>query len=128
MTSPPSTIRAARVLLILNALIWFALGAIISVGAHPSFREMDLLRVGMAVSTLLTAAVLTVLIGLLGRRSRPAYWLVVAALAGMSVLTVLDQFGLPDLAFLVLTLLALILLIRDRAWYLRADFESEQAA
>jgi amino acid permease len=68
---------------------------------------------------LLVAAALVGLAVWLGRRSRAAFSFAVVLLAAMILASIFDQFGLADLAFVIATLIPLILLIRDRAWYLR---------
>jgi len=130
MTTPPSTVRTARLLVLLNALIWLLFGVITAAGAHPSFREAGLLRWAMAASAFIAAIILVTLAGLLRRRPRIGYRLTVALLAVMILASFLDEFGLSDLIFVLVTLLPLALLLKDRAWYVRptSGGEPEQPA
>jgi hypothetical protein len=73
----------------------------------------------MAISSLLAAGFLALLVVLLRRRNRIAYWVAVISLAGISVAGTLDEIGLADLAFVIVTILPLVLLLKDRKWYLK---------
>jgi len=73
------------------------------------------------------AAGIKVMAGLLKRRSRLGYILTVALLAVMILASLLDDFGLADLLFVLVTLMPLALLIKDRAWYVRPSLDGQQA-
>lgn len=130
MTAPPSTVRTTRLLVLLNALLWLVFGVITVAGAHPSYREAGLLRWVMAASGLLAAIVLAVLSELLRGRPSVGYRLTVPLLAVIILASFLDEFGLADLIFVLVTLLPLALLLKNRAWYLRpaSGGEPEQPA
>ena len=131
MTKPPSTVPAAHFLLLLNALVWLVFGIIVAAGLHPSMPESDVFRWIMAVLALLTTGVLLGLRVFLRRRSRIAYYLTVGLLVVLSTLTVTDEFGLSDLIVLIIIAAPLVLLIKDRAWYLRrspGSLEGEPAS
>jgi hypothetical protein len=117
MTRTPSTVRYTRLLILINALFWFAFGVITAVGVHPSYEEANGLRWAMATAALLVAGVLGTLAVRLQRRSRLVYWIAVTSLAAMTVAAVLDELGLADIVFIVMTLLPLALLLKDRDWY-----------
>jgi len=121
MTKPPSTVTAAHFLLLLNALVWLVFGIIVAAGLHPSMPESDVFRWTMAVLALLTTSVLLGLWVFLRRRSGIAYYLTIGLLVVLSILTVTDEFGLPDLMVLIIIAAPLVLLIKDRAWYLRRN-------
>ena len=126
MTTPPSTVRITRLLVLLNSLLWVLFGIITAAGAHPSYREAGLLRWAMAASAFLAAIILVALAGLLKRRSRFGYMLTVVLLAVMILASLLDDFGLADLLYVLVTLLPLALLLKDRSWYLRPTSGGEQ--
>jgi predicted membrane channel-forming protein YqfA (hemolysin III family) len=73
----------------------------------------------MAILALLTTGLLMGLWLFLRRRSRLAYYLALGLLAVISLLTITDEFGLSDLIVLIITVAPLMLLIKDRAWYLQ---------
>jgi len=58
---------------------------------------------------------------LLSRRSRLAFYLAVILLTIIAVLSVTDQVGWIDLAALAVSVIPLLLLLKDRAWYLRRE-------
>jgi hypothetical protein len=55
----------------------------------------------------------------LRRRSRLAFYGALAVLAAIAVLSITDQVGLLDLVSLSISVIPLVLLVRDRRWYLR---------
>ena len=131
MTKRPSTVPAALFLLLLNALVWLVFGIIVAAGLHPSMPESDVVRWTMAVLAFLTTGVLLGLRVFLRRRSRIAYYLTIGLLVVLSTLTVTDEFGLSDLIVLIIIAAPLLLLIKDRAWYLRrspGSLEGEPAS
>ena len=118
MTTPPSSITATRSLLAVLAFLWLAFGITVAVNAHPSYKDAALVRWTMATMASGAAMVLAVLASQLKRRSRLSYWLTVALLTLMIFVGLFDEFGLADFVYLVLTVIPLALLIRDRNWYL----------
>jgi len=52
------------------------------------------------------------------RRNRFAYYFLVALLGIITIVFLMDDFGIADLIFLSVHLLILGLLIKDRDWYL----------
>lgn len=126
MTDRPSTVSAATILILADALVWAVLGFIAAADVHPGMPESDAVRWAMAISAFGCAAALVALAVLLRRRNRITYYLVVALLAAIAVVTVLDQFGLPDLAVLIIALLSLALLLKDRAWYLQVGRDNRR--
>jgi hypothetical protein len=114
----PISVAATRLLIAALALLWLAFGVIVIVGAHPSYREAGLLRWSMAAGALVAAACLAVLAGRLGPHRPLTFWLAVAFLATITAAGLLDDLGLADFVFLLVTVVPLVLLIRDRKWYL----------
>src|SRR4030065_377436 len=117
MTSPPSSVRYTRLLILINALFWLAFSAITALGAHPSYEGAKALRWAMAITAFLVAGILGALAGRLQRRSRLVYWLAVASLTAVAVAAVFDDLGPADVVFIVITLLPLALLLKDRDWH-----------
>jgi predicted membrane channel-forming protein YqfA (hemolysin III family) len=62
-----------------------------------------------------------VLFFLLWRRIQPAWYVALGFLAVTSILAIFDDFGWTDLLVLVINLVPIILLIKDRAWYLHGN-------
>jgi hypothetical protein len=119
MNRSPATVRAALLLLALDSLLWFAFGVVAAAGGIASIADPPALRWGMAGLALASAAALAGLAILLSRRVRPAFYLAVILLALIAVLSVTDQIGVLDLVALAISVIPLVLLLKDRAWYLR---------
>jgi lysylphosphatidylglycerol synthetase-like protein (DUF2156 family) len=115
----PATVRATLLLLALDAVMWFAFGVAAATGAIASFADMPAFRWVMAGLAWASAAALAGLAILLGRRIRVAFYLAVILLAIIGVLSITDQIGWVDVASLAVSVIPLVLLLKDRAWYLR---------
>jgi len=119
MDTRPRTVWLARILLFADSLLWLAFAAFTALGAHPSFGPDSGYRWPVTLLALLLAALLCGLSAHLRNPVPLGYWLAVCLLAAMILTSLFDQFGLADLVFVTATALPLILLLKDRAWYLR---------
>jgi lysylphosphatidylglycerol synthetase-like protein (DUF2156 family) len=118
MDRPPPTASATILLLGLNALVWLGFAVFTVLGGIPSIPE-GMFRGLMALMALGASAVLASLVIGLRRRSRLAFYGALAVLAAIAVLSITDQVGLLDLVSLSISVIPLVLLVRDRRWYLR---------
>jgi lysylphosphatidylglycerol synthetase-like protein (DUF2156 family) len=119
MARRPPSVSVTLIFFILNALIWLALGLIIAAGIHPALPDDPTIKWVMMLLSLGIAAILLGLFFFLRRPVRFAWpvalgFLVVTCLAG-----VFDDFGWVDLLVLLVNLVPIVLLIKDRAWYLQ---------
>jgi hypothetical protein len=119
MRHSPASVRVALALLTLDALLWFGFGVVVACGGIASINHPPVLRWGMAGLALASAASLAAIALLLSRRSRPAFFVAISLLTIIVVLSITDQVGLVDLAALAVSAAPLVLLLKDRAWYLR---------
>jgi hypothetical protein len=124
MNEPPS-IQLNRLMIYLNAILWLAFALIIAVGAHPSYPIGSLLHLPMALAASMVTLVLFALAWWLRKPNAIAYWVCVSALAATILMALLDEVGPADLVFLLITAFPLILLIKNRSWYLRPDAPAE---
>jgi len=118
MKDLPKSVSLALWLILLNALIWFVFGIAVAAGVIPSIPAAGGMRWIMAALAVGSAAFLAGIAFLLRRHNRLTYFLALAMLAVISILALADQVGLLDLAALVISLVPLALLVKDRAWYL----------
>jgi hypothetical protein len=118
MDTCPRTVWLARILLFANSLLWLAFAGFTALGAHPSFGPDSGYRWPVALMTLLLAALLCGLAVHLRNPAPLGYWLAVGLLAAMILTSLFDQFGFADSVFVAATALPLLLLLKDRAWYL----------
>ena len=119
MTKRPLSVSVALIFILLNALVWLALGVIIAANVHLALPDIPLLKGVMAFLALATAGVLLALFIFLGKHNRVAYFIAIGIFVAISLLSILDQFGLADLVILAISIAPMILLIKDREWYLR---------
>ncbi|MCC6956398.1 MAG: hypothetical protein IT316_06350 [Anaerolineales bacterium] len=124
MNNRPVSVSATFILILLNLVFWLVFAVIIAANAHPALPNSPLVKGAMVVLALAAAGALLALLILLGKRSRAAYFMTIGLLGAISLLTILDDFGLADLAVLALNVLPILLLVKDRAWYLQARPEA----
>ena len=119
MIRRPLSVSATLTFIILNALVWLALGVTIVLHVHPALPDNPLIRGIMAFLSFGAAGILLGLLIFLGKRSRIAWFITLGFLAITCLLTLFDQFGLSDLVVLVIIIIPIFLLVKDRAWYLQ---------
>jgi hypothetical protein len=119
MKDRPSLVTAALALVLVNALIWLVLGVIVAADLHPGLPNLSFIRVIMSGLSFAASGVLVMLFVFLGRRNRPAYFLACGALFISALLTIFDDFGWSDLIVELITLAPLMLLIKERVWFLQ---------
>jgi lysylphosphatidylglycerol synthetase-like protein (DUF2156 family) len=116
----PLTVTITLIFIALNILVWLALGIIIAVNALPGLPDLPILKGIMAFLSLAMAGILIVLFIFLLRGSRIAYYLILALLIFTALLAIFDEVGLSDLVVLIINIIPVVLLIKDRPWYLQA--------
>ena len=119
MTKRPPTVTACLILMLVSAFTWLALGIVIAAGLHPAIPDNPGIKAGMASGSIAAAGTLGGLVILLARRFGHAYYLSLAALSVSALAIFFDDVGWVDLIALIINLVPLFLLIRDRAWYLQ---------
>jgi peptidoglycan/LPS O-acetylase OafA/YrhL len=118
MNHRPLSVTLTYGFIILNIIVWFSLGIIIAFNLHPAMPNQSLVKGIMSALSFAAAGVLLVIFIFLKKHSRVAYYLMLIGLGVATLLTIFDDFGPADLAVLALSLIPLILLIKDRQWYL----------
>jgi hypothetical protein len=106
-------------ILVFLALIWILFGGIVAAGIHPALPSQPVGRAVLEAGSFTAAMLLLLLWVFLKRRSRLAYFLGLALMAAMSLSVFLDEVGWVDLTFLGFCLGILMLLIKDRNWFLQ---------
>jgi len=121
MTQAPRSFSAAVILVLVNALIWLGFAIIVTTGLHPAIPDSGLVRGVMGILAFLTSGALLILSILLRRRNTIAFYITLALLLIISVFTVTDEFGIYDLIVLIITLIPLVLIIKNRTWCLSRE-------
>lgn len=118
MFSRPRTVILCLVFIFLNVLVWLVLGVVTATNLHLALPEIPLLRGIMAGMSFTGAGILLVAFILLLKRRRIGFFLALGFLLVTALLTFFDQVGWVDLVTLVIHLIPILLLIKDRDWYL----------
>jgi hypothetical protein len=121
----PFSVTLTWIFIILNAIIWLALGSIIAINAHPALPVPSLLKGIMAFLSISMAGILGILFVFFRKRNRIVYYLTIAFFVAVSLLTIFDDVGFSDIFVLVLNLIPIVLLIKDRNWYLKLEPQPE---
>lgn len=125
MISRPRSVTAALVFVLLNALVWVVFSVVTATNANPALLVPPLIKGIMVFLSLAIAGMLTGLFIFMSRRNRTAYYLAVALLFATFFLNFFDDIGLIDLVVIVINIIPIILLIKDRAWYLQGKPQIE---
>jgi hypothetical protein len=118
MLTRPRSVSIVLFFVCLNALVWLGLGLSMAFNLHPAMPDIPLLTGIMAVLSLAMAGLWLGTFSLLQKRTRIGYFGTLGLLAITCLLLIFDDFGLIDLVVLLINLLPLGLLLKDRAWYL----------
>lgn len=115
-------------MILINGLMWLILGIIIAFDLHPALPDSPTMKTGMAIISILIFIVLGGLTFFLYKHNRMAYYLSLGFFIFTSILTIFDDFGITDLVVLLLGIIPIVLLIKDRKWYMQADLKTEEVA
>jgi hypothetical protein len=125
MSPRPLTVKINLVIILVNALIWLVLGIIIAIDAHPGLPDMPQMKGILAILSIAIAGILLLLTFFLFKQIRIAFYLTLIFFGISAFLTIFDDVGLADVVFLVICLIPVVLLIKDRVWYLQTKAQSE---
>jgi hypothetical protein len=123
----PITFTISLVCILLNALVWLGLGAIIALNAHPAIPDLPYIKPFMIIASFGIAVVLFGLFFFLYKLNRWAFIPALTVLGASVLLNIFDQLGWSDLIVIALNLIPFILLIKDRAWYLSVQSNAASA-
>ncbi len=115
----PNTVKITLVLLGIVAVIWIVFGIAVVARLHPAFPVEPFFRWGIGSIAILAGLVMARLAVLLWKRKKFAWWLVLIGMSLFAMATFLDQIGWVDLLVLAITVVPIVLLIRDRQWFLQ---------
>jgi hypothetical protein len=118
MANRPLSVSVSLIFILLNALFWLAFGAIIAADVHPALPTQPLPKGVMAFLSFSIAGILVGVFIFFGKHNRIAYFITLGLFIATSLLTIFDQLGLSDLLIPVINMVPIVLLIKDRAWYL----------
>jgi hypothetical protein len=119
MQKRPRSVSVTLIFIAINALIWLVLGVLIALHAHPALPSSPLVQGLMAFLSFAMAGALFGLFFLHIKRIRIAYFLTLGLFVIITIAFVFDEFGWIDLLALLMNLVPIALLIKDRAWYLQ---------
>jgi len=124
----PLTVTINLLMILINGLMWLILGIIIAFDLHPAMPDSPSMRTGMAIISILIFVLLGGFTFFLYKHNKMAYYLTLGFFMFTSILTIFDDFGITDLVVLLLGIIPIVLLIKDRKWYMHADQKIEEVA
>jgi len=113
------SVLITRGFILLNAIIWLVFSIIVATGMHPALPDSEFYKWFLAISAFLSAAFLLLLYFLLKTRTKIAFFLTIAFLILIALLTIMDDLGWIDFLVLVVTLIPVVILIKERKWFLQ---------
>jgi hypothetical protein len=119
MAKYPLSVKAVFLFLWLSLLIWLAFALLAAADLYAGLPDSQTARWIMAGLAFGCACALFMLIVLLNRRVRIAYFATLGLLVLLAVLTFADEVGLADWAYLAIVDVPFVLMIRDRNWFLQ---------
>lgn len=115
----PRSAVAAQVLILINALFWFLFSIVAALGNLPSGLATGPIRWTFAFLALGTSIALGGIAYFLVRQKKAAFYLALAVLALLGVLSITDEVGFLDIFTLTISVAAIILIVKNRDWYLK---------
>ncbi len=117
----PTTFRIALVFVLINALLWLVLGAVILLGLQPALEISSGMRTVFGGLVLAAAGMMVLLYRQLRQRNPTAFRVALTLFIAIAAAMILIPSGWTSAILLALTLLPLSLLFISRRWY----FETE---
>jgi hypothetical protein len=121
MKDRPCSVTAMSVFIILNIIFWVAYGVIVVFNLHPALPDQPLIKGIMAILSFVAAGFLLWAFVFLKRHNRVAYYLALTFFCIAILFTIFDEVGWVDLVVFAINVIPLILLIKDRGWYLQPE-------
>lgn len=118
MRDVPRSAIAAQVLILINAAFWLGFALIAALGGLPGGLSSGPARWIFALLATGASATLGLLVFLLHRRKKGAFYLLLVILVILGTLSITDEVGIYDLFTLIVSLAAIVLLLINRSWYL----------
>jgi hypothetical protein len=112
------SVLITRGFVLLNAMIWLLFSIIVATGMHPALPDSEFYKWFLAISAFLSAVLLLLLFFLLKNKSKISFFLTAAFLILIALLTMMDDWGWIDFLVLVVTLIPVVILFKDRKWFL----------
>lgn len=114
----PITVNLTLYLILFLAVIWLTFSLSVVLGMHPSYSSMGTRKWIIAGLTFLAAAILLVLMCMLCLHNKPAWYFSIVMLSAMTLAGFFDDIGWVDVIVILTSAIPLVLLIKDRKWYL----------
>ncbi|MEJ2748962.1 MAG: hypothetical protein P8183_13810 [Anaerolineae bacterium] len=119
MKDSPKSVSATTAFIILNAVFWLAYTVITAFG-NTYLTTVPIMVKSIIVILAFGSSVILIGIAIfIKRRNRFAFYFGLLMLAIIAVLSITDEFGLLDFFSLLISLIPLVLLLKDRNWYLK---------
>ncbi len=119
MKDLPKSISITTVFIILNAIFWLTYTVTIAFGSTHSTSVPIMVKSILVIAAFGSSAVLAGMAIFLRRRNRFAFYFGLLMLTMIAVLSIADEFGWLDFLSLLIRLVPVVLLVKDRNWYLK---------
>ncbi len=115
MNHKPGSVSLTLALILVNTTFWLIMGFVFSFKPTSMPEGMKWIIVLLAIGS---SVILAIIAYMLNKHNRLAFIAGLAFLAVIAFLSITDEFGWLDLVSLLISLIPLGLLLKDRRWYL----------
>jgi hypothetical protein len=119
MKDTPKSVPVTTVFIILNAIFWLAYTVITAFGGTHLTTVPIIVKWTIILLAFGSSAILTGIAIFIRRQNRFAFFFGLLMLTIIAVLSITDEFGWLDFFSLLISLIPLALLLKDRNWYLK---------
>ena len=119
MKDLPKSVSTTTIFIILNAVFWLAYTVITAFGKTYLTTVPIMVKSIIIILAFGSSAILVCIAIFIKRRNRFAFYFGLLMLTIIAVLSITDEFGWLDFFSLLISLIPLVLLLKDRNWYLK---------
>lgn len=118
MKAHPLSVKITLAFILICAILWLSFGVITILGLHPSQLSNSIYFLVLSLISILAGIFLLFITYYLWKQKKCAWYLsVIFFIAGVLV-NIFDDIGLIDVLVMIIHMIPLVLLIKDRSWYM----------
>ena len=121
MNRSPKSVRLALIFILLDAGLWLFYAFLMAFGGIRPFAAPTTIRWVLAALALGCSAALAGTAILLRKHNRFAYFGGLVLLEVVAILSITDEIGLADFSLALISFIPIVLMLKDRGWYLRQN-------
>jgi len=113
----PLSVTIALIFVLTCSIIWLAFGVITGSGLHPTLPDNEVYRLVLSAVSILAGVFLLLMVYYLKKTKKIAWHFSVIFFIAGTLVFIFDDIGWIDLLVMLMHLIPLVLLIKDRKWF-----------